>query len=583
MVKHNSAASGKKKKKKKKKMAAPRSRPRNRVSKYDDHDGSGRDGNGVMLAQAASGGKTRRKASDELFKDLTRSSIAIMGGLHDYNPDDLVINKGVGVRVYQDMRRDPYVKAALNIKKLSVARSPAQILPASASKQDQEIAKFVEWNLENMDISFDTLLWGIMDAVDIGYSIGEMTYKVVDDGKWKGKVAVRHVKSKDPYVYTFKIDEFGNIDKVLQRISGGYVPQTKENLELDSTGLNLRGEREFDPSKFLIMSFQPLYGNPYGSSDLRSAYRAFFIKDFAWKFRAIFMEKWGMPPILGRFPNGTPETRRKQLEEVLDSIQNDTVITLPEDLTVEILNLVQAAQTTAYERALADLNKEILIGIMGSFLSVEEGKRTGARAQGEVHFSVSKLFIEHLSSITSNVINDGYIKRLVDLNYRVSEYPKHRFDMTRVEELLKDIQLDKELRAQGVPLAAAYYYKKYGRPTPAENEEGTYIGHDPILPKGDPGRVDLPDQVAALPGSNQLRKKALPEDPKQIGKLRETWSWIFQNWEANGKPGSPEDYQEAAFELAGIERKYREEHGKWMSFDDAHLMFLGRIFRNEQK
>ena len=559
-----------------KRKSAPRPTSRGRISKYASHLPGDRNGG---IADATAGGKSRRRASDDLFNDLTRSSIAIMGGLHDYNPDDLVINKGIGVRVYQDMRRDPYVKAALNIKKFSVARSPAQILPASPSAEDQEIAKFVEWNLENMDISVDTLLWGIMDAVDIGYSIGEMTYKIVDDGRFKGKVAVRHVKSKDPYVYTFKIDEFGNIDKVIQRISGGYVPSTQESLDFNPTGLNIRGEREFDPSKFLIMSFQPLYSNPYGQSDLRAAYRAFFIKDFAWKFRAIFMEKWGMPPVLGRFPNGTPESRRKQFEEVLDSIQNDTVITIPEDLKVEILNLVQAGRTTEYERAIADLNKEILIGIMGSFLSVEEGKRTGARAQGEVHFSVSKLFIEHLACILSDALNKSYIRPLVDLNFRVTEYPKHRFDTTRVEELLKDIMLDKELTSLGVPIDSAYFYKKYGRPTPAENQTGRYVGRDPLVPGRDPGRVDLPDQIAPVPGSSQLRQGSIPEDPRQIGKLRETWAWIFQMWEANGRKGKPEDYEEAAFELAGRERKFREKHGRWMDSDEAHLMFLGRIFR----
>jgi len=56
------------------------------------------------------GNRTQKFVSH--LREWTRSSAYILGGIYDYNPDDLVINKGLGVRIYQDMRREPYIKAA---------------------------------------------------------------------------------------------------------------------------------------------------------------------------------------------------------------------------------------------------------------------------------------------------------------------------------------------------------------------------------------------------------------------------------------------------------------------------------------
>lgn len=531
----------------------------------------------LKLEDPSSSGETRFRAMQGMFKEWTKSALAMLGGVSDYNPDDLVLAKGDGVRIYQDMLRDPYVKAAINLKKFSVARLPVQILPASDSEEDQGIAKFVEWNFDHMETSMDTLLWGVMNCVDVGFSIGEMNWRVLEEGTHRGKIGVKSVKSKDPYVYTFRIDDYGNIVAIVQRIGGYIFPNSSPG----AGNFNNFGQSEFDPSKFLVSSFQPLYGNPYGQSDLRAAYRAFFIKDWSWKFRAIFMEKWGMPPIVGTFPNGTTEDRRKKLEEVLESIQNETVITIPEDLKIEILKVAQEGRTTEYERAISDLNKEILIGIMGSFLWAEEGKRTGARAQGEVHFKVSKMFVEHLASVVEDVMNRQLIKRLVDLNYRTESYPRFHFETSRAEDLVMELDIDERLLKSGVKLDPAYFYRKYGRPTPSESvatlEPGTT----------EPTEFNVPDQAPETVPSEEtftaMRSEALPEDPQKIGKLRETYAWMYRMREASSGTRRFQEAEDVAFELAGLERQFRLKEGKWMDSGQAWNLFAKTSSREASK
>ena len=526
-------------------------------------------GVGPEAGPGHTGNRTQKFVSH--LREWTRSSAYILGGIYDYNPDDLVINKGLGVRIYQDMRREPYIKAALNIKKLSVARQRSRILPASASPRDREIAEFVQWTLDNMDTTTDTLLWGLLDFVDIGYSINEMNFQIIERGRWAGKIGFKSIKSKDPYVYSFRITPHGDVAAVVQRFGGVHNPQAIRDAaarggEILGVRVNDHGQNEFDPRKFMICSFMPLYTNPYGSSDLRAAYRAFFIKDWAWKFRAIFMEKWGMPPIVGKFPNGTSEARRKQLEEVLDSIQNDTVLTIPEDLEIEVIKMFQEGRTTEFEKAIADLNKEALVGIMGSFLAVEEGKRTGARAQGQVHLSVVKLFIEHLTRVVSDCLNKSLVKTIVDLNFDTDVYPKHAFEVSRAQELMIEAELDKVLLDMGMQLDSQYMYNKYERPVP----EGVEIPK--VLTGGamKTGGVDQPVPASFDP----MRRDALPDDSRKIGALREVYQWFLRMEEAHGGKVWAKPVMDIAFELAGNERKYYDEHGKWMPAEIALEQFL---------
>lgn len=563
---------------------------------------------GQMDDAAGPAGAGRRVLTSAIMKEWTMAAQALLYQTFDYNPDDLVQTKGQHVKLYQQMVRDPYVKAGLAIKKLSVLRLPTEILPASAFTQDQEIAKFVEAQFEAMDTPWHQFLWGILDAANVGYSIGEINYRPIDRGEWAGKIGWSTVKSKDPYAFTFRIAMNGDVEAIVQRFGSAMAPRGRDAISPSSAMY------EFPPYKFIVSSFQPLYANPYGNSDLRAAYRAYFIKDWAWKFRAIFMEKWGSPTVVGSFPNGTSEARRQQLEEVLESIQQETTLTIPEDLKIELIRVATTGNITEYERAISDLNKEILVGLLGSFLAVEEGKRTGARSQGQVHLWIAKLFIEALVYTVQEDINRQMIRRLVDMNYpNVEKYPKLKFELSRVEELLTEMELDTGLQLMGMPIDADYVAKKYGRPVkgeykgiPLDGASDTDGTGDVLVPlaikqqqmvqkaqadsakRGDPARGGNVKAAGPSdqPSSNMvemercfyaMREEVLPSDPKKIGPLKDTYAAMVRMYGAlRGHKLS--ESEQIAFDLAGAEREYHKETGKWMSPVSAYARFLGTCF-----
>lgn len=326
-----------------------------------------------------------------------------------YNPDDLVRSKG-GIKIYQEMTREPYIKAALMQKKTRLLNVGWDILPASKNPLDIEIAAFVKWNLDTyLAGAFTRDLYEILDAMDSGYSISEKVWGTMDSGKWKGKVVLQNIKSKDPIYFDFKIDEFGNLlDKgVWMKPRGGAWVDLPAN-------------------KFVIFPYLMRYENLYGNSDLRAAYRAFWIKDTAWKLRAVYMERYSGNNLKGTYPRNDTKAK-EELIKIFKTWQQETGIALPEGVDVQVMNLATSAKSE-YEASIVDCNHEMQIGILGQTLTMDVGKGgTGSRALGKVHDGVIDDFVLFLDEVMAAEVNLQIIRPLVDYNYEVDDYPKWRF------------------------------------------------------------------------------------------------------------------------------------------------------------
>ena len=189
--------------------------------------------------------------------------------LPTYNPDALAKRKG-GLKVYDSMRIDDMVKASLTLKKQATLAPGWEIEAASEDKADVEVAEFVKFVFEDMDGTINNALKQILTALDYGYSITEEVWKVIEQGPYKGKVGIRALKAKKPHYYRFDLDKYSNIKPkgLIQDLGFG-------------TGL---GGTKLPINKFIIYSYQKEFGNWYGSSDLRPAYRNYWSKDNLIKF-----------------------------------------------------------------------------------------------------------------------------------------------------------------------------------------------------------------------------------------------------------------------------------------------------------
>lgn len=329
-----------------------------------------------------------------------------VGSIAPYNPDDLIGKRGYSV--YDQMQRDAQVQACLMIKKLALLSRDWEIHPASDDPADRKVADFVRFALQDMRGSILDVLYNALDALAKGFSVMELNYRVVEKEPYRGMIGLVSIKSKDPSTFVFDVDKYLNV-KALRR-SIGFV-------------LGDGAEEVLPPEKFVIYSYMPRYESPYGTSDLRAAYKHYWSKDVLIRFLNLYLEKYGSPTAKGSYKRGTPKTAQDELLKVLDKIQQETAIVIPEDVQVELLE-AQRGGEAGYLQAIEFHDKQIAKSILCQTLMTDEGMRVGSFALAKVHLDVLKMCLKKLKrDLEEAVMQEQVVKRLVDYNFNVTSYP----------------------------------------------------------------------------------------------------------------------------------------------------------------
>ena len=332
----------------------------------------------------------------------TAAAGSLINDIDSYNPDDLIGRRGYAI--YEQMQRDAQVQACLTIKKLAVLSHGWEVHPATRDPQDVEVADFVRFALADMRGSILTVLYNVLDALAKGFSILEINYSIFEDGPHKGRVGIASIKAKDPSTFSFEVDEFMNV-RALKRTGTASV------------------ERTLPSDKFVIYSHMPRYESPYGTSDLRAAYKHYWSKDVLTRFMNLYLEKHGSPTAKGSYKRGTPKQAQEELLRVLDKIQQQTAIVIPDDVQVELLEAGRGGES-GYLQAIEWHDMQFSRAILCQTLMTDEGIRVGSYALAKVHLDVLKMCLHKLKrDLEEAVMREQVIKRLVDFNFSTKSYP----------------------------------------------------------------------------------------------------------------------------------------------------------------
>jgi phage gp29-like protein len=398
---------------------------------------------------------------------------------HYDTPAQLLRSEGASSRffrnaydLYRDMEdKDAHLFAVLQTRKNGVLSRPRKITAASDNPRDQKIAGFVRKTLDQSP-EWDSSLLGLLDALGKGFSTLEIMWKID-----RGNVALDALKFRPQGIFQFDANgELHLQPSLYSKLSRRETPPKTQELhhpfEHSALSANNR-ESSLPPRKFLLFRFGATPESPYGRGLLMKAYWYYWFKKNNLKFWILFNEKFGSPTIIGKYRLGAGEEERKRLHEVVASLQNDTGVTIPENVALEFLEAKRTGAINTY-RELADwCNDEMSKLVLGATLTTGEGRRSGSLALGKVHERVRSEYIESDARALMNVINSQLIRWIVDFNFG-ADTPAPRFviDTTEDDGLEQEIQVDQELVKMGVPLPLSYFYERYKRPAPLDKEHG---------------------------------------------------------------------------------------------------------------
>ena len=303
---------------------------------------------------------------EELTKELAPASgISLLGALTTTTlPDDALPG---GSATYRRMLADTQVKACLQTKKFAALSQNWEIHAASDAPEDQQIAAFVRSALESLHGSVLDTLYDVLDALAFGVSIVEINYTLIDAGPDAGRIGLASLKSKDPSGFTFETDAFANV-LALRGLDGAAYP----------------------PDKFLRYAWMPLYESPLGQSDLRAAYKPWFVKQQLLKWWAKYLEKFGMPTVTGTYdPNrGYGPDQQRELLSIVAQVHNESAVVLPSDMHLGLLETARA-QSAGFSEAIEYLDRAIAKSILGQTLTTDTpASGGGSYALGSVHQDV---------------------------------------------------------------------------------------------------------------------------------------------------------------------------------------------------
>lgn len=352
--------------------------------------------------------------------------------LERYNPDLLASRKGL--RIYAQMMEDEQVKAVVTFRLASIiARGYEFKFDADTQLSEDEQARRIrlfQRNLRAMRGSFSDALLTVLRGHVFGFSLTE---KVYDNFKFDGRPAngIVQLLAREPAWFRFFTDKYGTLVRCEQWISNEKI--------------------EVELAKFIHYVRAPAEDRYYGQSDLRAAYRPWYIKDVVLKLYGTYLERFAGGFAYAELPDdsmlGTGNPEYVKLQDALSDMRNLASLILPPGVK---LNVFQPSNSGEYREALTYLDLAIAKSVLvPNLLGLSHTGQTGAFSQSQTQLEAYFMTTAADGTRLEDTLNEQLFKDLGDLNFGDGEYPQFRFKPASVEHVKWIVKQWQELVAGG--------------------------------------------------------------------------------------------------------------------------------------
>ena len=337
------------------------------------------------------------------------SGIAISGIIVNDDYNNKLVGKQ-GVQIYNQMRfGDATVNSSLLAVMLPILSARWWVEPAPAgSRQDKKVAEFVEAELmDNGTRTWQETLNEILDYLVYGRMVFEIVWEFRYGDDDTPMIGLRKLARRAPdSIVAWKLKD-GKPGVIQQTINGTF---------------------EIPMDKLIIFVNQKKGDNWEGVSLLRTAYKHWYMKDKMYLIDAIAAERQGLGVPKAKVPANTKEADVQKVEEILQNLRaNEKGYAVEEgDIEIDFMDM-KSGSTKPLLPAIQHHDRAIALNVLAQFLQL------GSTSVGSFALSndQSKLFLLCLEAIANHIrdnINRYLIKKLVDFNFDVTDYPTLRFE-----------------------------------------------------------------------------------------------------------------------------------------------------------
>jgi len=213
-------------------------------------------------------------------------------------------------------------------------------------------------------------------------------------------------------------------------------------------------------AKFIVARNRPSYLNPYGESHLSRCFWPVTFKKGGISFMIKFIEKYGMPWVVGKQPRNISKKETEKFLKDLHQMVQDAVSVIPDDSSVDLKDHGgRSSSSDAYLAGIHYFDSAINKALLSNELSTSVSKEGGdVRGSGETQMEVSHKVIRSVAQMAEHVINCA-IKLMWAQNY-TGTAPKVRiYEPKKVQK--ERAERDQILGNTGIQFTKKYYMDNY--------------------------------------------------------------------------------------------------------------------------
>lgn len=345
------------------------------------------------------------------------------------NPDEVLRTTGKTIKVFRKIERDSQVSACVKSRQAGVTSLKFRLNYGD----DDRYKDFYEGVLKNLDVV--KIIQTILNAPLYGYQPIEI-YWTCDDN---GNVVPEKLIGKPQEWFGYNTD-------------GELIFYTKGNLD----GIVISSESK----KFLDVRDGDDYINPYGKSVLSNCFWDVIFKKGSKELWMKFAERFGMPTVIGKYPDGMSDDEINNLLSTLENLIQDAVGAIPDNNTIEFLDATsRGSSSEVYEKLIETADKSIAKNILGQTLTTDSGN-SGSYALGNVHYMVRQDIIDSDARLCEKQFNI-LLSWIHELNFGEGASPVFEFYTDKDGDKIT-AERDKILCDTGIRFTKDYYKKTYG-------------------------------------------------------------------------------------------------------------------------
>jgi phage gp29-like protein len=387
--------------------------------------------------------------------------------------------------LFADMEeRDAHLFSELSKRKRSLLTVPWGINPPrNASEQEKKQAQEVaDWFAEIPD--FEDVILDALDGIGHGYSAQEIDWGL-NQKIWLPS-SLEYIPPRHFQVPTL----MSGLSQDEVRLRDGSI----DGAELTECG-------------WLVHKHKAKSGYLARSGLHRVLSWPYLFKNYAVRDLAEFLEIYGLPMRLGKYPTGASDQEKMTLLRAVTQIGHNAAGIIPAGMSIDF---EEAAKGTADPHLAMIKWAELSTSkaVLGGTLTTQADGKTSTNALGSVHNEVRK----ELTLSDSKQLESSFNQYLIGAMMRINRpdvdparYPKFAFDLTEPEDITVYAEaLPKLIGAGMTKIKESWAYEKLGIPMAAEGEAVLAIA---ATPKPE-------TQIAA--NSRQLPTDPLPQPIDEI-------------------------------------------------------------------